>query len=726
MAASGFRAYCGREKRIFLQNRNLNLPMIHKSKSILVPTLLILFGLAVALPVRAFKIDFPATFVSVENLPHGGLPIHEEVTRDAITNVTPAATAALILNLQRGVQNADVIHQFDSEYHFDNSSVLLNVGFSNGFANMTQRFESARLNALGNPEFLAPHYTSYLEISTEVVAALTALATDPECLLQPACPTTQAALDAALISSFLPTLAINPNPDPHRASNPRSLFHYPPDPGSGLGLSGYLGPVHEVYLEVVGAVDDAVNHALEDHFDVTCLCNRNLAEVMGASNPHVVRLQRLRNAIRAYRAHQDLGHAMHTAQDFFAHSDYVELMAGVSVGQPIPPGTVIPLPADFSQFNLAGLQTVMGSARFNQLESGDALTIWLGDGDFSFGNAGIQNFFNPDTEIAIGGFNLLGFDIPAVSIPALGSNPNPFPGFNHGHYLSSTALGLNKDGPSASLSDEPAHVNFLPARQAAVQVSSLMWTAFLQSIGGIAVPVLMTCPPEKVVATDPGQPYATGADLGVPSVSGGCQTPGVTNYAPAHFLVGTNIVHWTASDACGNTKTCNQTVVVVDREPPKITCSTNLVVAATTGLGAVVVFPSPAATDNAPGVRVICVPLSGSPFPIGTTTVLCSAFDASDNQASCSFTIHVKGAAEQINDLSLLVRSFHLAPGTENSLTSKLKSAMDALASGNKTSAGSFLQSFIGLANAQSGKKLTKSQAASLITAASQVITVIK
>ena len=95
---------------------------------------------------------------------------------------------------------------------------------------MSQRFESARLNAVGNPEFLAPHYTSFLDISVEVAAALAALATDPECLLQPACPTSRAAADAIVVSSFLPALVINPNPDPHRATNPRSLFHDPPDP----------------------------------------------------------------------------------------------------------------------------------------------------------------------------------------------------------------------------------------------------------------------------------------------------------------------------------------------------------------------------------------------------------------------------------------------------------------------------------------------------------------
>src|ERR1041384_3406106 len=188
-------------------------------------TISILFGLAAVSPVRAFKIDFPTTFVPFGNIPHIGEPVHEEITREALTNVTPTVSLLLITNLQRGVQNSDIIHQFDSESHFDNSSVSLNLGFSNGFMTMTQRLESARQNALGNPEFLAPHYTSFLDIAADVAAALAALAIDPKSLLEPACPTTQSAVDAALIGSFLPALVVNPNPDPHRATNPRSLFH---------------------------------------------------------------------------------------------------------------------------------------------------------------------------------------------------------------------------------------------------------------------------------------------------------------------------------------------------------------------------------------------------------------------------------------------------------------------------------------------------------------------
>jgi hypothetical protein len=154
-------------------------------------------------------------------------------------------------------------------------------------------------------------------------------------------------------------------------------------------------------------------------------------------------------------------------------------MAGVAVGEAIPPGTAILLPTEFSQFNLPGLQTIMGAARFNLLESGVVLTIWLGDGDYSLGDAGIQNLFNPNTGIEIGGVDVLTVHISPKAISAVGQNANPFAGFNHGHYLSSTALGLNKDcafDPASSATNEPAHRNFLPARQAAVQVSALLWT----------------------------------------------------------------------------------------------------------------------------------------------------------------------------------------------------------------------------------------------------------
>ncbi len=48
-------------------------------------------------------------------------------------------------------------------------------------------------------------------------------------------------------------------------------------------------------------------------------------------------------------------------------------------------------------------------------------------------------------------------------------------------------------------------------------------------------------------------------------------------------------------------------------------------------------------SDNCPGATVVCLPPSGSIFPIGITQVNCTATDASGNQANCSFTVAVSG-----------------------------------------------------------------------------------
>ncbi|MDX9812944.1 MAG: HYR domain-containing protein, partial [Bacteroidales bacterium] len=45
----------------------------------------------------------------------------------------------------------------------------------------------------------------------------------------------------------------------------------------------------------------------------------------------------------------------------------------------------------------------------------------------------------------------------------------------------------------------------------------------------------------------------------------------VSNNAPAQFPVGTTTVTWTVTDIHGNTATCNQTVTVVDNQPPTFT-----------------------------------------------------------------------------------------------------------------------------------------------------------
>ena len=96
---------------------------------------------------------------------------------------------------------------------------------------------------------------------------------------------------------------------------------------------------------------------------------------------------------------------------------------------------------------------------------------------------------------------------------------------------------------------------------------------------------------------------------------------------------------------------CSFTITVNDTQPPVITCPANVTTVTNQSCGAqacqTVNFPAPVASDNCPGVTVLCNPPSGSCFPTGTTTVTCTATDASGNTATCSFTISTFDVALQ-------------------------------------------------------------------------------
>jgi dipeptidyl aminopeptidase/acylaminoacyl peptidase len=81
----------------------------------------------------------------------------------------------------------------------------------------------------------------------------------------------------------------------------------------------------------------------------------------------------------------------------------------------------------------------------------------------------------------------------------------------------------------------------------------------------------------------------------------------------------------------------------------------------------------------------------------------------------------VKTPAERIGDLDALVRGFNLHHGTTNSLTVKLRAALDALNAGNTAAACAKLADFTNHTRAQSGKKLTAAQATQLIDEANSI-----
>ncbi len=79
----------------------------------------------------------------------------------------------------------------------------------------------------------------------------------------------------------------------------------------------------------------------------------------------------------------------------------------------------------------------------------------------------------------------------------------------------------------------------------------------------------------------------------------------------------------------------------LDFAPPVITCSAAITVTAGSPAGAVVNY-TVTATDNLdPSPSIVCIPPSGSTFPVGPTTVNCTATDNSGNAASCSFSVLV-------------------------------------------------------------------------------------
>jgi len=176
---------------------------------------------------------------------------------------------------------------------------------------------------------------------------------------------------------------------------------------------------------------------------------------------------------------------------------------------------------------------------------------------------------------------------------------------------------------------------------------------------------------------------------------------------------------WTFTDGQGNHSSENQAVLVHDTIPPVITCSAPIVVNAA-GPGGVAVPFSVTATDNCSVTSLISVPASGSNFPIGTTTVNSKARDIAlptGNLSTCSFTVHVKSATEQLQDLLVAVTG--MGPG--KSLASKVQDALDAVRAGNIASACSTLNDFMNEVKAQSGKKLTVAQANSLLTDAARI-----
>ncbi|HXH40289.1 MAG TPA: HYR domain-containing protein, partial [Thermoanaerobaculia bacterium] len=107
------------------------------------------------------------------------------------------------------------------------------------------------------------------------------------------------------------------------------------------------------------------------------------------------------------------------------------------------------------------------------------------------------------------------------------------------------------------------------------------------------------------------------------------------------FPLGTTQVNCSATAVTGSTSG-SFNVTVRDTTPPVLSLPANITAEATGPSGAAVTYTA-TATDLVDGsVAVFCSPSSGSTFPLGTTTVQCTATDAHNNTAHGSFTVLVQ------------------------------------------------------------------------------------
>ena len=187
----------------------------------------------------------------------------------------------------------------------------------------------------------------------------------------------------------------------------------------------------------------------------------------------------------------------------------------------------------------------------------------------------------------------------------------------------------------------------------------LRW--ILQSVVGIAVvaglsfafhaPVVGAAPQEAAVNGECKPGYIPDADGKCQDVdeckinNGECDPQVVCTNTPGSRTCGACGVDFTGDGyyGCKDPNDCAAGgCAPVDTKAPAIKTSGSQNVAATGADGAVAKYWA-WAVDNVDGaVAVACAPKSGTTFPMGATTVTCTASDKKGNKKSVTFTVNVK------------------------------------------------------------------------------------
>ncbi len=167
------------------------------------------------------------------------------------------------------------------------------------------------------------------------------------------------------------------------------------------------------------------------------------------------------------------------------------------------------------------------------------------------------------------------------------------------------------------------------------------------------VPPTITCPPDKTLdCADP-------LNFGQATATDNCDPAPAITFVSHVAILGCKSIYtvlWTATDFCGNTATCVQTVTVDDLKPPTLSCPFNVSVlgavnaqglckATVTGIGATVTDNCPnwtlGYTISPPAPGGSATDASGSMFMQGLSTVTYTVTDCGGFTKTCSFTVTV-------------------------------------------------------------------------------------
>lgn len=157
-------------------------------------------------------------------------------------------------------------------------------------------------------------------------------------------------------------------------------------------------------------------------------------------------------------------------------------------------------------------------------------------------------------------------------------------------------------------------------------------------------------PPADVVAEATGP---AGADVAFGAASASDLVDGTVAatcgpVSGTTFAIASTTVTCSADDARGNTGTATFTVTVRDTTAPELTVPADITAEATSPDGAAVSFVVSAVDLVDGAVAPACTKGSGATFPLGSTTVTCTATDAHDNASSESFTVTVQDTIDPV------------------------------------------------------------------------------